>query len=111
MATLTATPAQADCSTFVYSGNPFDCQDPPGQGGFTGGGPIVDASQLPSQWTGGPTDMGKGLPAFTDPRFAPIWSGPIQMPPPGGWRTPRDGYGSGGYGGGGCGSPQSTVAC
>jgi hypothetical protein len=39
----------------------------------------------------------------------PFIMGPL--PPPGGWRTPRDGYGSGGYGGGGCGSPQSTVAC
>jgi hypothetical protein len=34
-------------------------------------GPVVDASQHPGSWTGGPTDTGKGLPASTHPRFTP----------------------------------------
>jgi hypothetical protein len=35
---------------------------------------------------GGPLDMGEGIRGgYTDPRFAPIWGGPIEMAPPGRW--------------------------
>jgi uncharacterized membrane protein len=73
MATLNAAPAQAGCSGPGYSGNPFDCQDQPGQGGFMGGGPVIDSSELPSQmgpngsYNGG--NWGRGLPGSSDPRF------------------------------------------
>lgn len=55
--------APVDCSGPGYSGNPFDCQDKPGQGFICGGqgltcGPTVDSSQLPLGW--GPTAVKTG---------------------------------------------------
>ncbi|WP_083077294.1 DUF732 domain-containing protein [Mycobacterium heidelbergense] len=68
--------APVDCSGPGYSGNPFDCQDKPGQGFICGGqgltcGPTVDSSQLPSRMgPNGGQDWGHGLPCSTDPRFS-----------------------------------------
>jgi Protein of unknown function (DUF732) len=62
-ATLTAAPSKADCSGPGYSGNPFDCQDPPPPA-------AIDTSQLPSRiGPDGGQDWGRGLPCSTDPRF------------------------------------------